>query len=437
MVSYQLARCLAGRHQVQIYARRGEKQSPRERDDLGIEIRRISGLSKRLNSVLEITTGLMNTETPWFASKHYYAGFAEKICDELRNEQIDVIHVGACTQLITPLREAAPKAGIVLHVHDEAITRLNPRLIAARLEGADRILAVNEYLSCRLRERFPELAGRFRTLHNGVDVEHFRPPLTMNRQCQSQRRLLYVGRLSPEKGLHVLVEAFARVLEIYPDCSLDLVGPAGFMPFAFIQALSSDPVVASVLPYYGGSPPQRFARQVLRADSSYVQALRSAVSNKVSQRITFHPAVQHPELLHFYQKADLVVAPSVCNEQPLSLAEAMACGLPAVCTYQSSIDEFVVHQHTGLVVKRGNVTSLTQAILALLGDSERSREMGDAGRRRVERYFTWQRATEKLLDFYRELKVETTSGVSGTRVSPAVAGLPSSRETAAESLPGK
>ena len=81
----------------------------------------------------------------------------------------------------------------------------------------------------------------------------------------------------------------------------------------------------------------------------------------------------------------------------------MGCETPVVATDAGGLPEVVEHGVTGLVVPRGDVTSLADAMASLLADPIRGRRMGVAGRQRALKLFDWDRSAEQLEQIYFEL----------------------------------
>jgi glycosyltransferase involved in cell wall biosynthesis len=194
------------------------------------------------------------------------------------------------------------------------------------------------------------------------------------------KRLVFVGRITPEKGVHVLLEAMQEVVAAMPDCVLFLIGPFG----------SNPPSPALVL---GGDPAsERF--EALKP--GYERRLRDA-AQPLGEHVRFVGVVPNDRLAGWYESCDVFVHPAVWDEPfGIVLAEAMACGLPVVSTRVGGIPEIVAHGETGMLVEPGDPKALAAAILELLRDDGRRRAMGAAGRRRVEQEFSWDRTAERL-----------------------------------------
>ena len=111
----------------------------------------------------------------------------------------------------------------------------------------------------------------------------------------------------------------------------------------------------------------------------------------------------HGELTAHYRQASAFVLPSLFEPFGLVFAEAMASGLPVIATRTCGVPEIVRDGETGLLTEIGDPDSLADALVAVLGDPERARAMGAAGRTRVLEHFTWQRVTEAMDPHLRAL----------------------------------
>ena len=130
---------------------------------------------------------------------------------------------------------------------------------------------------------------------------------------------------------------------------------------------------------------------------------RQAHAAGLADRVHFLGRVPHAELPGALRAADLFL---LTTEPPESfgivLIEAMACGLPVVATEYPGVRAVVDQNKNGLVVPRGNVGAVAAAMrrLAEAGDEER-RRLGDAGRAKCERLWSWPRLLDRMDDAYR------------------------------------
>jgi glycosyltransferase involved in cell wall biosynthesis len=236
------------------------------------------------------------------------------------------------------------------------------------------------------------------TIGNGVDVERFRPAMPPSSTAFRPTRLLFVGRVSPDKGVHLLVQTFNTLAHERPDLELTLVGKAGLMPFDVISILlKDDPALERLREFYGRSPAGWLAKEVLGQRNSYTAHLRSLLSPEAAQRTHFLGTVSLADLVILYREADLLVLPSIWQESyGLPIAEAMASGVPVLASASGGVPELVEEGVTGRLVPRLDPDALLRAMRELLNDPRRLREMGQAARLRAERLLTWQRSAQRL-----------------------------------------
>jgi glycosyltransferase involved in cell wall biosynthesis len=127
-------------------------------------------------------------------------------------------------------------------------------------------------------------------------------------------------------------------------------------------------------------------------------------------------AVQGQEKAALLDAATLFVLPSYFEGMPMSLLEAMALGVPVVCTAVGAIPTVVENEHSGLLVPAGDVSALAEALRRLLSEPELRDRIGRAGREVCAERFGIERAVEKLKSIYAELlgmsRFECWGGVS-------------------------
>jgi len=174
--------------------------------------------------------------------------------------------------------------------------------------------------------------------------------------------LLYVGRLDREKNVELLLDAFPLVAETLPEARLLLVG------------------------------------QGTEADRLRARAHDASVGDRVS----FVGAKPRETLPDYYRAASLFCFASQTETQGLVLAEAHACGLPAVAVTGPGVDEVVRDGETGFLVKSDH-RALADAAIRLLRDPARRRAMGDRAREIATRQFNAERQTERIATLYAGL----------------------------------
>ncbi|HEX2037870.1 MAG TPA: glycosyltransferase family 4 protein [Chloroflexota bacterium] len=257
-----------------------------------------------------------------------------------------------------------------------------PAGLYRRLVGmADLVICCSNFIRQQFLARLDFPPQRVAVVYNGVDLERFPP-----RDAAPLRRrwgigddevvLLFVGAVVPQKGLLPLLQALGRVCQdaTAPRCRLVVAGGAGLWPTA------DDP-------HPDGT-------------DSY-----SAAARDTSQGlpVTWLGVVPQEEMPEVYAMADLFVCPSVWDE-PFGTVnvEAMAAGTPVVASRAGGIPEAIAEGETGILVPPGDVEALAGALLALIGDPDRRRRMGQAARERAA-HFTWRVAAHRLDRLYCEI----------------------------------
>jgi len=385
--TYEVARRLAPFYDVLIYSKGSRHKKKRAIKDR-VRYRYVwTGPDARLQKVLRRTARFHKSKLPMFAASSYYLGYVLKVAWDLRSQHCDIVHVHNLSQFVPIIRALNPGVKIVLHMHCEWLTQLDHGTIARRLSKAHSILGCSDYITNRIRTSFPLFANKAATVRNGVDLDAFSGNETRRLRNPSQR-ILFVGRVSPEKGVHVLLEAFQKVLERCPHAELEIVGPLDRGDSEFVIGLIDDPRAAGL-------------KAFLNAD--YLDHLQKEIGMDLMGRVSFAGFVPHGKLEKYYRDADLFVNPSFIDAFPLTIPEAMACGLPVVASDVGGTPEAVANRETGLLVEPGNAAALADVICGLLADRARLESMGKAARRRAVQHFSWERITDDLVAYYRSI----------------------------------
>ena len=145
------------------------------------------------------------------------------------------------------------------------------------------------------------------------------------------------------------------------------------------------------------------ARLDIIGDGSLEGECRKLIESlDLTDRVTLHGARHSDFVLALLKEASVFAQHSVTAPDgdmeglPVSVLEAMACGLPVVSTRHSGIPEAVEEGRTGLLVEEHDVEGMAEAILGLLKDPQRAAAMGRAGRERILSHFTRERSRDRL-----------------------------------------
>ncbi len=231
IIAYQLSRCLAPDWHVTIYGRGTSGQNGQEIVSDTIEFRHIKTHHSRhakVESLLGILGCYRRRRIHYMQSIWYHFFYAVRVALRIRASPCEVVFVQNFLQFASIIRLLNPSATICLGMQCEWLTQFQTAASERRLRGVDLIVGCSDYITDEIKSRFPAIAARCHTVHNGVDTDHFRPSSASN---NGPAHLLFVGRLSPEKGVHVLIQAFKILAASYPALHLDLVGGAHMQPY--------------------------------------------------------------------------------------------------------------------------------------------------------------------------------------------------------------
>jgi glycosyltransferase involved in cell wall biosynthesis len=324
-----------------------------------------------------------------------YPHYARNVSSRLRRRACDVAHVMNYWQWCRTIRRSG--AAVVLEMQSEWLSQMDPGRVSEQLAAADAVVGVSGHIVNLFRESFPDYRGVVATAYNGVDVDTFRPVEDSGSAAPGptgERRLLFVGRLSPEKGVHTLIEAFAQVARRVPDAVLELAGPRTILPRRFLVGVSSDPIVRRLDAFYDGT-----------VTTDYQRHLDELVARHCLEgRVRFLGPLPHLDLVARYQAATLVVNPSFSESFGISIVEGMATGLPVVGTRIGGMAETIVHGETGYLVSADAPEELAAALCKLLESPAESAAMGRRGRQRAVEQFSWAARARRLLDVYGQLR---------------------------------
>ena len=409
-IAYQIARRLtrSGEAETIIYSKKGVSRPGVEWDAEGVQFRRVpveADYWVKPFRLIERAWGALNAKRPLYASHLYYRNYARRVARDAKAQGCDVVHLLNYSQFAPIIRALHPQAKIILHMQCSWLTQLNEAMIRERLKAVDLVIGCSDNVTEAVRQRFPEAAERCHTVYNGVDLDAIGG---RRREAAEDgaatERLLYVGRLSPEKGVHVLLEAFTKVANQRTQAEIDLIGTPGLLPYEYIIAIDDDPSVVRLARFYGRGPIGKVKTRLLQDGDAYLASLRAIVPPSMADRVHFRGFVPYAELDSFYREADVFIFPSVWDEPfGMPAAEAMACGIPIVVTRGGGLAEVVDDGVTGRAVPRDDAAAMADAIEELLQDPERRAEMGEAGRERAIRLFSWDGLAEQMRHHYKYL----------------------------------
>ena len=235
--------------------------------------------------------------------------------------------------------------------------------LAQRLHGR---IAVSGAARHFISRYFP---GEYEIIPNGVDLDRFIHAEPFEELRDGTLNILFVGRLEERKGLTHLLQAYHRLRKRKVDARLLVVG----------------------------------AGPKLREYKRFV-GLRGI------RDVEFLGRVNDDEKVRYFASADIYCAPNTGQESfGIVLLEAMAAGVPIVASDIHGFKRVVERNVQGLLVEPRNPRALAAALYALARDPDLRHDMGEAGRARAPE-FTWDRVTERIVDFYYQTLESVLAG---------------------------
>ena len=375
---------------VVVYSPKGGRFARRETEYEGVTFVEIpTGIDEAIERSTKTLRGIVHRARdrarPPFASRWNHGLYARRVATDIDRRRVDVVQVTNRSQFVAPIRARRRDAIIDLHMQCEWLSQIDPAIVGPRVSASTLVSGCSEFIVDQVRRAFPDEANKCFTLHNGVDVDRFRPASTKSARSEGDGpHIVFAGRLSPEKGVHDVVAAFARALEQHPSASLTLIGPRSSAPFELVGELSRDPSTRALERFY-------------RDEVTYVDQLLASVGPDVARRIEITGNLDQDHLAERLRTADYFMHPSVWHE-PFGMAvlEAMATGLPVIATKSGGIPEFVEDGRTGVLVERGATDELSSALLSLMADPERAKALGIAARNDAVERWTWDHVAARL-----------------------------------------
>jgi glycosyltransferase involved in cell wall biosynthesis len=318
----------------------------------------------------------------------------------------DVVHIHNFAQFAPPIRRAVPRAAIVLHMHCDWLADLPPDATARRLSDVDSVIGCSSHVVRAAASRNRGATSRFVVVPNGAPS----PSAALRDGARRvDGRVVFVGRVSPEKGVHTLLAAWPKVVEIHPAAHLQIVGPPAVTPREFLADLSSDPDVRALARFYPNGAPRQDA---------YRRALEGLVPAEIAGSVTFVGHEPHDRAVARIASASVLVNPSLSEAFGMSLVEALAVGTPVIATRVGGMPDILEATGGGILVEKENPRVLADALVALLSDPDRAAEIGCRGAARIQDLYGWDRIADATHAVYREalarrrtqLAVETCAG---------------------------
>ncbi len=205
-----------------------------------------------------------------------------------------------------------------------------------------------------------------RAVYNGIDLSEFDADTTP--YFHPRPYILGIGRVVPQKGFDLLIDAYARLVYRLPG--------------------APDLIIA-------GDGPERERLEV------------QAEALGLSERVHLIGRADRTQAVRLFQGCEGFVLPSRQEPQGIVSLEAMACAKPIVAARVGGVPEIVLDGETGLLFPGGDAVALADTLEKMLADPAHAARMGRAGRARAEAHFTWKRIADQYFEIYDQVSAKT------------------------------
>ena len=198
---------------------------------------------------------------------------------------------------------------------------------------------------------------KIEVIPNGIDTKLFIP----HKKEGGDSQILWVGRFVPGKGVEYLIDAFNILLKEHSAAKLLMIG--------------------------GGPLKEKIEQKIQDLDLAGSVFIKELIPNS--------------KLPEMYQSSDVLVLPSIHEGIPRTILEAMACGVPVVCTELPQLVDVV--KGCGLLVPLRDSQALANAISKIISDRKLAQKFGEKGRAKVVKNHSWEDTVKKTISLYEEL----------------------------------
>lgn len=254
----------------------------------------------------------------------------------------------------------------------ERIVRLIEGYVMHR---SNAVIALNKTMKKHIVEKAKINPCKVHIIPNGVDVEFFKPGIPVDDVIdryglQGKRVILFVGRVTHWKGVHLLLKAFSRLIEDHKDLKLVIVGP--------------------LTEHFGDTKPTPYANVLIEY----------ARKSLPSDSYVFTGAVDREILRKLYATAYVHVLPSYAEAFGMVLIEAMASGCPVIASTAGGIPDIVVDGFNGLLFRKGDWRDLMDRLRIVLEDVNSRNKLATNSRKIAVEKYSWNAVALKMKEIY-------------------------------------
>jgi len=224
---------------------------------------------------------------------------------------------------------------------------------------SEKIITVSNYFKNKISKKYNISRKKIITIYNGADTNKFNYSFN---EYEGKINLIFVGRLSPVKGLDLLINTYKKLTTKYNNLFLTVVG-----------------------------------------EGKYEKVYKNICQKQNLSRVRFIKYLSQENLIKVIHKSHILIVPSYTENCPLIVLEGMSAGIPIIASGVGGIPELIKSGKNGLLFNPLNPDSLYKSIELLIKNKKLREDLSVKARENVEENFSWDKNSEMLIKVYENV----------------------------------
>ncbi len=244
-------------------------------------------------------------------------------------------------------------------------------LIRGQVRHVDRFIAVSDFCATFMSDLLTIPAEQMAVVPLGINLEGYEAARESRDGADREFRVGYFARIAPEKGLHLLADAYARFRKRTGQARIRLEAAGSMMP----------------------------------DQEAYLATVRASLDQaSLAPEFTYHGMLDRDAKIKFLRSLDLMCVPATHDEpKGLSILEAMAAGVPVVQPRRGAFTEMIEKTGGGLLVEPDDPESVAEGLFTLWQDRTLAANLGQRAAQGVRAYYTVAHSAQRLLEVYDDV----------------------------------
>jgi len=293
--------------------------------------------------------------------------FFRKTVKTIKEIKPDIVHAQNITNSIPAYiawRKSRIPYTICIHGNLELMGPFLPTFLQRfwpkfpHIKAAAQIITLTNEMSTLFEKK---LGKKPAVIPNGVDLDRFYPAEKNEKKKSASSVILTLSRIDNKKGLEYAIESMTKIHTKFPTAKLMIVG-----------------------------------------DGEYRSELEKLVEkNMLSATVEFPGLIPNSEVPAYLRNADLFLLPSLYEGLPLTLLEAMACGLPIISTPVSIAPEIIATWKNGYIIPFKSPDAISESVIDLLSNPDKRRQCSENSYRAAKETLSWEKVGKHYAELYQ------------------------------------